>query len=361
MKPVSLAVKIVSLLFLLGSLLCLILTLIIGSSNSSALGKFYWLETDCSQYSGSPIQGRCRWTSYGLCGVGSDGKNTGCTKSKAAYPFSPKNNFKTTKDVPSAFINNRNKYFYMSRIGWAFSLIGLFFLVCSIIPFIIYIILHKGLKWVFIGFYSAAFIFTAVSMALSTAVYASGKSVFHHDGNSAKIGPRALTTAWISVGCFIVNFFLISYLAAQRDNSYRTPDAYDEYGNERKGFFHRLVHPKEEYPAVAPADEPIMGDRLSYLSQQAEQNNGARFMDSVNVDNDAVAAQPSVEEKQKVSRFKRLFTTPVKAPKSGNELSANASPPPQYASPSADGQYEQQVQNVMKRLEQEKAEAVANT
>lgn len=203
--------KILSSLLILGSFACLILTLITGAKTTSGISKFYWLETDCSKYPGSPIQGTCRWTSYSLCGVDSKGKNVDCTSSRAGYPFSPKDNFNSNKSIPAPFMNSRNKYYYMSRIGWAFSVIGLYFLLCSFVMIIVWLILGK-LGWLFWWIYFVSFIFVAVSAALSTAVFSSGKGVFNHNGNSAKLGSRVLVTTWVTVGAYIVNFFVLTYL-----------------------------------------------------------------------------------------------------------------------------------------------------
>lgn len=210
MKLLRQLLKPVSLILLLGSMLTLILTLITGSTNKSIMSRFYWLETDCSGYPGAPISGRCRWTSYNLCGV-SSGKNSGCTSRSAAYAFSPKDNFSNTRNVPRPFINSRNKFFYMSRIGWAFEIVALFFLLCATLVFFVYAL--GFMKWLFWPFYILAFLFVATSAAILTAAYVIGKKDFNNAGNRTTIGSRAMSTLWITVGAMLFNLFLLSFLA----------------------------------------------------------------------------------------------------------------------------------------------------
>lgn len=324
-----------SVVLFLGAMLCLILTMITGATNSSFLGKFYWLQTDCSKYSGAPIDGQCRWTSYGLCAV-SDGNNYNCTKAKPDYAFSPKDNFDTTDDVPDKFISNRTKFFYMSRIGWAFEVIALFFMLVLIIPFCIYVIGQSTVPIWRIAFwacYYLTFIFVVVAMALLTAVYIDGKQVFKTNDNSAKLGARPLATAWVTVFSFIVNTFVLVWLLMFNNNLVR-------YGNARLG-------PLVSDPA---AEERQLGDRLSMLSERAESRGGTRFMDRL--DEPAPSYRSSSAPSSRLgsllhNRSTRAASTRVD---SGSDISADGTT--QNASSFLNNdEYEAQVQNVMQKLQ----------
>lgn len=262
MKLLRQLLKPVALIILLGSLLTLVLTLITGSTNRSIMGRFYWLETDCSQYPGAPISGRCRWTSYNLCGV-SGGKNSGCTSSSAGYAFSPKDNFSNTQNVPRAFITGRNRFFYMSRIGWAFEVIALFFLLCATLVFFVYAL--GFLKWLFWPFYVLALLFMAVSAAILTAAYVLGKNDFSNAGNRTTLGSRAISTLWITVGALIFNLFLLTFLAVTgHPKSNRT----SKYG--RSG---RALGAEKANSYSSPEDRPV--DSTSYTDVDSSDRQGA--------------------------------------------------------------------------------------
>ncbi|VEU21687.1 DEKNAAC102368 [Brettanomyces naardenensis] len=338
MKVLPLTFKLISLILLLGSFLTLLLTLITGGTEDSALGKFYWLQTDCSKYPGSPIQGQCRWTYYHLCGVASNGKNTNCVKSKPAYPFSPRDNFSSRDKIPASFLNDRNKYFFMSRIGWAFAIIGLFFLFCAVLPFITYILFGGRFGWIFWILYGLSFLFTVIGVALSTAVFTSGKNVFGHANNKASLGARILSTAWITIGCFIVNLFVIAYIRVSRGGKASDdyiPPVYQEaepaVTEKKPGFFKRTFGRKEKYPVDDAA--ALQADGLSAENAVG----GQRFTDTVSGDGSLGAANS-------------------RGHYSLNSKTENA---PQYTSYMPSEQYEQQVQDVMRKLEQEKAAAAA--
>ena len=64
-----------------------------------------------------------RWTYFALCGV-ENGHNADCGGVKPAIPFDPVRNFGTERGVPDALVGT-SKFFYLSRVAWAFALIAL--------------------------------------------------------------------------------------------------------------------------------------------------------------------------------------------------------------------------------------------
>lgn len=209
-------------LLLLGTALTLFLTILAGGTQTSVLAKFYWLETDCGKYPGAPFDSRCRWTNYGLCAV-ENGRNTNCTHAAAAYPFSPARNFNSDTGLPSSFVDHSNYYYYTSRIGWAFTLIGLAFVVFSMLPYFLHVFIPNpiftALFWII---YVGAVIFTIIGIALSTAAFSRGRSKFRDDGADTNFGTKTMALAWTSFFLVLFNLIFLSGSFAKwtRNNKY---------------------------------------------------------------------------------------------------------------------------------------------
>lgn len=214
------AFTIVPIFFLLGSALLLILTVINGAGTSSILGKFYWSETDTSDIPGAQF-GRTRWTFYRTCGV-RDGHNADCTKSSAAYPYSPKDNFGSELGLPNTFISSRDTFYYLSRIGWAFILVGLFFTVVALIVVPLNFCLAIGGALAAISTF-LAFLFVITAACLITAAHVKGRNAFNNAGHSSKIGAKAFGILWAAVACLLITFVtsIISALGTRRSNRRR--------------------------------------------------------------------------------------------------------------------------------------------
>lgn len=195
------ALTIVPIFFLLGSTLLLILTAINGAGTSSVLGKFYWSETDTSGIQGAP-QDTTRWTFYRTCGV-SNGRNSDCTKSSAAYPYSPKDNFGSESGLPESFISNRNTYYYLSRIGWSFIIVGLFFAVIAliIVPLNFCFAIGGTIASVATG---VAFLFTITAACLITAAHVKGRNAFNNAGHHTSLSAKSFGILWAAVATLLI-------------------------------------------------------------------------------------------------------------------------------------------------------------
>ncbi|KAG5417976.1 FMP45 [Candida metapsilosis] len=215
------AFTIVPIFFLLGSALLLILTVINGAGTSSILGKFYWSQTDTSGIQGAPFS-TTRWTFYRTCGV-RDGHNADCVKSKAAYPYSPKDNFGSENGLPETFISSRNTYYYLSRIGWAFILVGLFFTVVALVVVPLNFCLAIGGVLAAVSTF-LAFLFVIAAACLITAAHVKGRNAFNKAGHSSKIGAKAFGILWAAVACLLITFVttIISALGTRRSNRRRS-------------------------------------------------------------------------------------------------------------------------------------------
>ncbi|CAK9442158.1 uncharacterized protein LODBEIA_P59010 [Lodderomyces beijingensis] len=195
------ALTIIPIFFLLGTNLLLILTVINGGGTSSVLGKFYWSQTDTSGIPGA-THDTTRWTFYRTCGV-ENGRNANCDKSAAAFPYSPKDNFGSEEGLPESFIKDRDTYYYLSRIGWAFILVGFFFAAVAL--------LAVPLNFCFAIAGTLASIVTALSLlfvitaaCLITAAHVKGRNAFNKAGHSSKLGAAAFGILWAAVACLII-------------------------------------------------------------------------------------------------------------------------------------------------------------
>ncbi|QLQ79425.1 hypothetical protein HG537_0C00720 [Torulaspora globosa] len=193
----------ISYLFLLGAgLLCFFLILS-GARSSGTLAKFYWFEANTNGFNNAPM--RTRWYNYQWCGV-VRGQLVNCSKRVADQAFSPRDNFGASPEMPKTFLNNRDTYYYLSRVGWAMLLIGLFFIVLTIIPATV--ILFKTVTSMAIcltvGTWTALF-FILLSACLYTGCYAKAKKGFHSEGRYAKMCPRNFAFIWTSVFLLLVD------------------------------------------------------------------------------------------------------------------------------------------------------------
>ncbi|QLL32549.1 hypothetical protein HG536_0D00710 [Torulaspora globosa] len=193
----------ISYLFLIGAgLLCFFLILN-GARSSGTLAKFYWFEANTNGFNNAPII--TRWYNYRFCGV-MGGNLVDCSKSVAAQAFSPRDNFGASSAMPSTFLNDRDAYYYLSRVGWAMLLIGLFFLILTIIPATV--ILFKTVTsmaiWLTVGTWTSLF-FILLAACLYTGCYAKAKKGFHSQGRRGKMGPRNFAFIWTSVFLLLVD------------------------------------------------------------------------------------------------------------------------------------------------------------
>ncbi|KAI5960752.1 FMP45 [Candida pseudojiufengensis] len=197
------ALTLIPLFFLLGSTLLLILTVINGAGTSSVLGNFYWSETDTSNIPGAG-RDKTRWTFYRSCGE-SGGRNSDCSSSKPAYPYSPKDNFNSEQGIPQSFIDDRNTYYYLSRCGWAFIVVALVFsaLALILIP-INFCITIGGILTIITSLIS--FIFAITGAACITAAHVKGKHEFNKAGHSTSLSAKSFGILWAAVACLIIVF-----------------------------------------------------------------------------------------------------------------------------------------------------------
>lgn len=273
--------NIIPVFFLVGSVLLLILTIINGSGTSSVLGRFYWSETDTSGLTGVPYN-KTRWTFYRICGVDNN-KNAHCGKSKAAFPYSPEDNFGRNSGIPQNFIDDRDTYYYLSRVGWAFILVGLFFGVAAMVAaplnFCYFVAGIVGLTTAFVSL-----LFTITAACCITAAHVKGRREWNRAGFPTVLGAKSFGILWTAVACLIISFVsLVVVTCLSRTSRRRTrrgggggggvgvtgesemiPRGEQEtYAKESSGEIPRGEYESGNHPTNAPGE----GERLSNASK----------------------------------------------------------------------------------------------
>ena len=96
---------VVSIIFIAGAVLLILLTVLGGASDKNPLFKFYFLQADTSGIAGAaPVS---RWTLWNVCSVQA-GKNS-CPGAHAATPLDPPKNFVGPDNgIPPQFIGYVN-------------------------------------------------------------------------------------------------------------------------------------------------------------------------------------------------------------------------------------------------------------
>lgn len=166
-------------------------------STLSFLNKFYFSSVTTTE--------ETRWYNYALCYPSED--QLLCSGKVPAYPFSPADNFGASI-VPEAFVLNRNTYYYLLRIAYAWFLLALLFAILSLFP-ILWSCCWRG----FIsGFFASIIVgislfFSILGALFETGVHALGVSVFKKAGYTAALGTNMMIIMWLTVA-----FMLIAWL-----------------------------------------------------------------------------------------------------------------------------------------------------
>jgi len=187
--------------FTAGAVLLLFLIILAGIKDHAPLNQLYWIDVDTSKISGAPPTSR--WTLWGICEAGSDGRNTNCTSNKAAYPFDPSNNFNTQTGIPSDFIQNRDTYYYLTRFGFPFYIIGLVFAVVSLLFSLLSCLSRLGAALNSV-FNFVAFLFIITASSLETATYIMAKQKFNDNGEKATLGVKMIAFTWTATALLLL-------------------------------------------------------------------------------------------------------------------------------------------------------------
>jgi len=185
-----------ALIFLFGGIVLQFLVVLSGLETTPE-NQIYFLQTSLNGVTGGEnVLNPVRWTWLRLCGVDeATGLNANCLPTAADVPFSPVDNFGTATGLPEAFSQHRNYYYYISRIGWAFYVIALFFAVIAIVTGLLALCTRLG------AYLSSTFVFLAVGMqavaaSLMTAWVVKGYREFSAAGQETSYGVKAIAFTW---------------------------------------------------------------------------------------------------------------------------------------------------------------------
>lgn len=199
-------------ILLAGTVLLLLFTVLMGSTNHFPFNDFYWLKADTSSIRGAPNESA--WTFWGVCNV----NDYSLCSLGPAYPISPVDNFSTTRNVPKKFVTNRDTFYYLTRFSFAFLIISLCFsaiaLIIDILGFCFLII-----DFVVIFLIMVALFFLAALAAFQTAATVLAKNAFQDANLSAKVGLKSMAILWAAVVCLGLVF--LNTLWANILNSYQ--------------------------------------------------------------------------------------------------------------------------------------------
>lgn len=208
-----------SLILIAGGMLLSLFILIAGAVDGSPVNKWYFLEADTSNIPGAPSLSR--WTFWNIVD-GATGSNdkVGASYSnvKPARPLDPPRNFGTTTNVPEEFINTRY-YYYMTRFMFAFTLIALFWALCSLVLGVLALCTRIGAYLSSVLALLAA-VFQALTAALMTTAYVKGRNNFNRNGQNATLGKTAFGFEWAALACwFLATVFFCIGGAASKDST----------------------------------------------------------------------------------------------------------------------------------------------
>ncbi|CCF58628.1 hypothetical protein KAFR_0F00310 [Kazachstania africana CBS 2517] len=267
------------LLLLLGAGLLSFFIILSGARTGGTLKNFYWFQANTQGFNSAPSV--TRWYNYDFCGF--ENNNVGnCSHKAPAKPFSPRDNFGSSPNMPSTFLNNRNTYYYLSRVAWAMLLIGFFFLMLTIIPTLVGIFtIIKGLAIFTTVMSWLAFFFMILAACLYTGCYVKARKAFHNNHRSAKLGAKNFAFIWTTVFLLLLNTIWSTFVSAthkgKKYSQYEEPEVYNTYppasGDTTQYFKQAYARGATD---VTPAPQNVPQQGAQRVAQQVPQTTYAR-------------------------------------------------------------------------------------
>lgn len=226
-----------------------------GSSKNPSfpLDKFYWVEGDTSAIAGAPTT--ARWAFWGVCEkVGSSTKN--CSSLGPAIAISPVDNFGTESGVPQYFIDNRDTFYYLSRVGWSTIIVALVFTIISLFLTVFLICSYQVQKITALFSFVGTLMNFAAAALLTAAIVLTKKHL-----SSGKIGPSLMGLLWASATCNLI-VSLTTFGACVRESYLRAKDKYAQESlytetkpSESSGAV-PVAAPPAQAPSAIPYEDP---------------------------------------------------------------------------------------------------------
>lgn len=239
MKIVSTVLNIV---LLAGTCLLLLLVILSGASDHFPLNDLYWIKADTSSIDGA--YDSSSWTFWGVC----QSSNFSNCHQGPAYPISPKDNFGTTNNVPTDFVDNRDTYYYLSRFSFAFALVAIGFAGISLIVDLL-AFCFQVIDKVVICFVAFALFFIGGLAAFQTATVVLARNAFNSSDMHGSVGLKLMAITWTAFACILLVFFNTCF--ANISNSYKKHMA---RVRENQGYENEPIGPQGDESSFTRAD-----------------------------------------------------------------------------------------------------------
>ncbi|KAI5846296.1 SUR7/PalI family-domain-containing protein [Morchella snyderi] len=279
-----------SIILLAGTIVLLFLLIIAGAYDRRPLNQIFWLQADTRGIPNAP-DGICHWTLYNFCDE-RDGKNFNCRNNNAANPFLPQRNFNTRANIPADFLNNPDRYFYLSRFLYSFYIIDLGFALMALLAGLLALSSRIG-ALAAAALSCLSLFFMTFSATIMTACFVLGQRAFRRAGRKARVGVKAFAFTWTCVALLGLATlgFLLAYLASRNKNQYRnstprtsrfagmrrrrTDDRYTEKAGVDGYYPERSDSQRRLNPDLANQDVQLNAPALPVTASGARYNDGA--------------------------------------------------------------------------------------
>lgn len=261
----------IALLFLAGALVMSYFLILSGARTGGVLKNFYWLEANTTGFNSAP--NLTRWYNYDFCAWANNNLHN-CSSKAPAKPFSPRDNFGASPLMPSSFLNHRNAYYYLSRVGWAMLLIAVFFESFGLFTHL-WSLFSKG-KLGRIGsitntvFHWCALFFITLAACLLTGCHAKAKKAFHSENRHAKMGIKNFAFLWTTVFLLLLTSIWSIVSTVLRKRELRKSTTYYQTGT-----------------VAAVNDRDIHDDELGYANTTDATTTGKTQDDDDDVNNNS--------------------------------------------------------------------------
>lgn len=201
----------INIFLLAGANLLFIFIILGGAVNHFPFNDFWWVKADTSDISNAyPETG---WYFWGACNINDKSQ---CDLAPG-YPIDPTRNFGTSTGVPDDF-SSGSKFYYLSRFGFAFLLIGFVFAALAFLINLVGFYL-ESIEKIGILLVTLATFFTAGACAFYTSVAVLARNAFSSQNKSTKVGAKSFGILWAAFVTLLIIWFTLC--AANITNSYK--------------------------------------------------------------------------------------------------------------------------------------------
>lgn len=150
-----------------------------------------------------------KWYLYRICIYNGSGSKYGCSKRKAAFPYSPDDTLGSI--APNYFDDHLELYFYGTRIAYGFLLSGLLFTFFAFLCQSFTLFSIKWLGTIAASLTTLAFVTHVIGLSIQMGFHARGRYVWTDDGEDATVGVAAFLLMSLGMvlllGCAILTWY----------------------------------------------------------------------------------------------------------------------------------------------------------